>query len=111
MGQFSFKELGHSQSQFYISLEASGELELSKPPNKGSFFDSVKKRIMTSPLKRPSDTTLSNSKNISSNDKSYIIKSFIFRTSIIKFQIPLYIIEVLCHLMFTTFCIMFLLLN
>jgi hypothetical protein len=31
---------GHSQSQFYISLEASGELELSKPPNKGSFSNS-----------------------------------------------------------------------
>lgn len=65
---------GHSQSQFYISLETSRELELSKPvtpPNKGTFFDSVKKRIMTSPLKRPSDTTLSNSKNISSNDKSH----------------------------------------
>lgn len=61
---------GHGQSQFYISLESSGEPVPAKPlipAPKGSFFDNVKKRIMTSPLRKQPDSVLKNSKSSSIN--------------------------------------------
>lgn len=62
---------GHGQSQFYISLESNEEPAPAKPVTpaaKGSFFDSVKKRIMTSPLRKPPESVFKNSKSLSINN-------------------------------------------